>query len=166
MATIDAQAAGGKNRVALLDVIAHSEIGAALLALPETDNGYLVLVGATPQTPLTFSSFAKHPNIYNAQCGSTAAGRYQILYRWWVIYQKRLNLPDFSPLSQDKYAIQQFKERGALTLIDAGNLQGALAKLNNIWASLPGSPYGQHTNAYAPLEAAYLAAGGTLSKGS
>lgn len=123
MATIDSQTAGGKNRVALLDVIANSEIGPALLAIPETDNGYLVLVGATPQNPLTFSNFAKHPNIYNAQCGSTAAGRYQILYRWWVIYQKRLNLPDFSPLSQDKYALQQFKERGALPLIDAGNLK-------------------------------------------
>lgn len=161
MAAITPDQAGGANRVALLDTIAHSEIGEALLA--GTDNGYNVLVGSTAADPLTFSNYAQHPDIYNAQLGSTAAGRYQILYRWWAIYQKRLNLPDFGPVSQDLYALQQIREHKALPLIDAGNFSQAIYAINTIWASLPGSPYGQHTNSLDALQEAYLAAGGTLS---
>jgi hypothetical protein len=52
--------AGGANRCAFLDMLAVSEIGAELLA--ETDNGYNVLVGATPAHPLTFPSYATHPS--------------------------------------------------------------------------------------------------------
>lgn len=163
MSRITPEQAGGQNRCALLDAIAMSEIGPALLAMPECDDGYAVLVGATPGDPLCFSSYAQHPNIYNARVGSTAAGRYQILYRYWLIYQKRLNLPDFSPLSQDLYALQQFRERGALPLIDAGNFAGAISACSNIWASLPGSKYGQHINPVSELQTAYVAAGGALS---
>lgn len=161
MPAITASQAGSQNRCAFLDAIATSEISAPLLAV--TDNGYNVLVGSTVDDPLTFSSYAQHPNVYNAQMGSTAAGRYQILYRYWQVYQKLLNLPDFSPLSQDLYALQQFKERKALALIDAGAFSAAITACNTIWASLPGSPYGQHTNSMADLQAAYLAAGGTLA---
>lgn len=163
MARVTAEQAGGANRIALLDAIACSEIGVGLMALPQCDDGYAVLVGATATDPMVFSSYAKHPNVYNTKLGSTAAGRYQILYRWWTIYQKRLNLPDFSPVSQDLYALQQLRERRALPLIDAGDFAGAIAAANNIWASLPGSPYGQHTNNLADLQAAYVAAGGVLS---
>jgi len=163
MAAIDPVTAGGRNRVALLDAVAWSEIGPALLALPQCNDGYAVLVGATPADPLVFSNYARHPDVYNARLGSTAAGRYQILYRYWLIYQQRLGLPDFSPVSQDKYALQQFRERRALPLIDAGNLAGAVAAISSIWASLPGSPYGQHTQSMADIQSAYLAAGGTLA---
>ncbi|TPQ32162.1 glycoside hydrolase, partial [Burkholderia ubonensis] len=45
MARISVAAAGGKNRVAFLDTVAVSEIGAALLA--KSDDGYNVLVGST-----------------------------------------------------------------------------------------------------------------------
>lgn len=163
MARIDAAAAGGKNRVAFLDTIAVSEIGDALLA--KSDDGYNVLVGSTPKRPLLFSSYAAHPNVLNRSIPvpSTAAGRYQILYRWWRIYQAQLQLPDFGPVSQDRYALQQLRERGALPLIDAGRFREAVAKVSSVWASLPGAGYGQHENDIERLLAAYRTAGGQVA---
>ncbi|PVX61221.1 glycoside hydrolase family 24 protein [Paraburkholderia unamae] len=161
MPTITPAQAGGANRCAFLDAIANSEIGPALLA--ETQNGYNVLVGSTPAHPLTFSSYATHPDILNQALNSTAAGRYQLLYRYWGSYSKMLNLPDFGPLSQDKIALQQIRECNALLFIDAGNFAHAVALCSRIWASLPGNDYGQHQNAIALLQSYYTAAGGTLA---
>ena len=149
------------NQKAFLDMIAYSEIGPQLLA--ETDNGYNVLVGATPAHPLTFPSYVTHPNILNHACDSTAAGRYQLLHRYFVYYANLLGLPDFSPDSQDAIALQQIKECGALDDIEAGNLADAIAKCAHIWASLPGNDYGQHENAMSQLQLAYTNAGGTLA---
>jgi muramidase (phage lysozyme) len=163
MARISSAQAGGANRVAFLDMIANSEIGPALLAA--TDDGYNVLVGSTPQRPLTFSSYAKPPDVYNVALDSTAAGRYQALNRYAVIYIAQLKLSDFSPISQDLIALQQIRERLALPMIDAGNLPDAIAACSNIWASMPGNAYGQHQNAISTLQAAYQAAGGQLSAG-
>jgi muramidase (phage lysozyme) len=162
MARIDALTAGGENRIAFLDMIAVSEIGAALLA--ESDDGYNVLVGSTPAKPLLFKSYADHPNVLNTALRSTAAGRYQILNRWWRIYKAQMFLRDFSPISQDRYALQQLREHGALPLIDAGAFEAAVAKVSNVWASLPGAGYGQHENQIEHLLAAYQAAGGELSE--
>ena len=58
MPRITAQQAGGQNRCAFLDMLAASEIGAALLA--ETDDGYNVLVGSTPSMS---SGFGSSPSI-------------------------------------------------------------------------------------------------------
>lgn len=160
MARIDAGTAGGENRLAFLDMIAVSEIGAPLLAV--SDDGYNVLVGSTPSKPLLFKSYADHPNILNAALRSTAAGRYQILNRWWRLYKAQMYLRDFSPISQDRYALQQLKEHGALPLIDAGRFDEAVSKVANVWASLPGAGYGQHENQLEHLRDAYLAAGGSL----
>ena len=161
MARITAQQAGGQNRVSFLEMLAWSEIGPALLAV--SDDGYNVLVGATPARPLLFTSYATHPNVYNAVLNSTAAGRYQLLYRWFAPYQTLLKLHGFSPVSQDLIALQQIRERRALPLIDAGQFRQAVAACSNIWASLPGNLYGQHANEMAALQAAYVAAGGTVS---
>jgi muramidase (phage lysozyme) len=150
---------GGANRCAFLDAIAWSEVGPALLKL--TDDGYNVLVGATPGDPLTFPSYAAHPDVLNRVLDSTAAGRYQINHSTWLEVQAALSLPDFGPVSQDRAAL--WLARGALTFIDAGNLAEALDETNRTWASLPGSPYGQRTNTLADLETAYIAAGGTLA---
>ena len=45
---------------------------------------------------------------------------------------------DFSPKSQDAVALQQIKERGALPMIDRGDIRQAIDRYRNIWASLPG----------------------------
>ena len=44
---------------------------------------------------------------------------------------------DFSPKSQDAVALQQIKERGALPMIDRGDIRQAIDRCSNIWASLP-----------------------------
>ena len=45
--------------------------------------------------------------------------------------------------SQDAVALQQIKERGALPMIDRGDIRQAIDRCSNIWASLPGAGYGQ-----------------------
>jgi len=149
------------NLGAFLDMIAISEIGTALLN--RTANGYNVLVGATASRPLTFDSYATHPNIYNKRHNSTAAGRYQLLHRYYVAYAKSLNLPDFSPRSQDAIALQQIKECRAVPDIEAGRIHDAIAKCAHIWASLPGAGYGQHENKADTLVVAYRNAGGSMA---
>ena len=72
---------------------------------------------------------------------STGAGRYQLLSRWRDAYRKKLGLKDFSPKSQDAVALQQIKERGALPMIDRGDIRQAIDRCSNIWASLPGAGY-------------------------
>lgn len=161
MARISAAQAGGQNVVAFLDMIAASEIGTPLLKA--SDDGYNVLVGATPANPLLFASYATHPNILNAALNSTAAGRYQLLHHWYVAYAQLLHLADFSPVSQDLIAIQQIRERKAIPLILAGQIGAAISACSNIWASLPGNDYGQHQNAVSMLTAAYQGAGGMVA---
>ena len=53
-----------------------------------------------------------------------------------------VGLKDFSPKSQDAVALQQIKERGALPMIDRGDIRQAIDRCSNIWASL-GAGYGQ-----------------------
>lgn len=149
------------NQQAFLDMIAHSEIGPALLAV--SDNGYNVLVGSTPAHPLLFDSYDKHPGILNRAMNSTAAGRYQLLYRYWLAYTKQLGLAGFGPGVQDAIALQQIKECRALAAIEAGNIDLAINRCAHIWASLPGAGYGQHENRMDYLVAAYLTAGGGIA---
>ena len=150
-----------KNQKAFLEMIAWSEIGPELLKI--SDNGYNVLVGSTPKNPHLFPSYADHPRIMvkiNERLSSTAAGRYQILARIFDAYKKTLDLPDFSPVSQDAIALQMIKERGALPDIDTGNIEAAIEKVSNIWASLPGAGYQQHENKIADLKEVFMDAGG------
>jgi muramidase (phage lysozyme) len=146
------------NQKAFLDMIAYSE-GTYNIG----DRGYNCLVGSTPKHPLLFDSYADHPRIYNAQFNSTAAGRYQLLGRWFDAYKELLKLPDFSPASQDSIALQQIKERRAFDDIEDGNIGSAVAKCSNIWASLPGSNYGQHVQNLEDLLQAYIEVGGILA---
>ena len=151
-----------QNRSAFLDTIAYSELGAQLLQ--ESDNGYNVLVGSTPSHPLLFDSYDDHPRIHNLKLQSTAAGRYQLLERYFDSYKSLLDLPDFSPPSQDAIAIQQIKEKGGLSLVDAGQFDDAVAAVCRIWASLPGAGYNQHENDLDALRTYYTdVANGSLA---
>lgn len=155
-----ARIAAEPNLLAFLDMLAFSEIGAKLLA--ESDDGYNVLVGGK-----LFDGYHDHPRerIFLSKLGihSTAAGRYQLLARYFDPYKALLKLPDFSPESQDAIAIQQIKECKALKLIEAGDVRGAIDRCKHIWASLPGNLYGQHQQKPADLLSAYLNAGGALA---
>lgn len=152
------------NLSAFLDTIAVSEIGSVLLAMPVTDRGYKVLVGATPENPTVFASYADHPRkrIYleRLKVFSTAAGRYQILAHIFDSYKASLKLSDFSPASQDRIAVQLIRERHGLELIASGDFAAAVRACSTAWASLPGSAAGQHVNQLEDLRLAYEAAGG------
>ena len=75
-------------------------------------------------------------------------------------YRKQLALPDFSPLSQDRLAIQLIRERGALDDIRAGRIERAISRCRNIWASLPGAGYGQREHSLEKLVTVWRTAGG------
>src|SRR5258708_20415971 len=137
-----------QNQQAFLDMIATSE-GTAHLG----DRDYNVLVGGG-----LFQGYADHPRtLIRVRKGlsSTAAGRYQLLARYYDSYKKSLHLPDFSPDSQDAIALQQIKESGALGNIERGELNEAIRKCAHIWTSFPGSGYGQHENSLAILRQSY-----------
>lgn len=160
MARLSEKEAGGRNVLAFLDMLAVSE-GTDDGRQPTKDDGYDVLVGGK-----LFTGYDDHPNVLVKLSGtlsSTAAGRYQILYRYWPHYKALLDLPDFGPLSQDRYAIQQLKERRAIADIQSGRFDEAVAKVRNIWASLPGAGYGQHEQKIESLRDAYVRAGGTIA---
>lgn len=161
MARITADQAGGQNVLAFLDMLAWSE-GTDHPRQRTLDQGYDVIVGGE-----LFKGYADHPRrlvpLPRLGIKSTAAGRYQLLSRYFDAYKKQLGLPDFSPSSQDKIALQQIRERRALPDIQAGRIAEAIAKCRNIWASLPGAGYGQHEHELDSLIAHYIAAGGRLA---
>lgn len=145
---------------AFLSMISHSEG----TDIPGSDNGYNVLVGGT-----LFDSYADHPRkVVDLGRGlkSSAAGRYQILARYYDVYKKQLGLPDFGHTSQDAIALQMIHECDALQEIEEGDLDAAIHKCRSRWASLPGAGYGQHENKSAVLHSAFLAAGGQLKSPS
>ena len=145
--------AGEHNVAAFLRVIRTGEGTAG-------PSGYRMLYGGR-----LFASYADHPRIAVTAGGitSTAAGAYQILARTWDDVQGSLELPDFSPASQDVAALYLIRRRGALDDVRAGNFDVAIARVNKEWASLPGSPYGQPTIALDQARDVYQAAGGTLA---
>lgn len=98
-------------------------------------HGYTMLYGGSHT-----DSLAYHPNraITSGHYTSTAAGAYQALSSTWKAVAKKYGLHDFSPHSQDLFAVAQIAARGALRDVLAGNTDRAFRKLHNEWTSLPG----------------------------
>jgi len=157
MARIDLSAQGeaGDNVCAFLDMLAFAE-GTILYG---GDDGYNVLVGGK-----TFDNYEKHPKVYvpltRYKVTSSAAGRYQFLWKTWQALALKLNLPDFGPVSQDRAAIELIRERKALLDVREGNIIAAIQKCRPIWASLPGAGYGQREHKMTDLLREYSKAGG------
>ncbi|NJL70347.1 MAG: glycoside hydrolase family 104 protein [Candidatus Competibacteraceae bacterium] len=90
--------------------------GATADGMPQGMPGYAVgLLGAVSATESggaynvinggeTFSDFSDHPRRRGAGGTSTAAGKYQFIEDTWDAAARALNLPDFSPASQEKAA--------------------------------------------------------------
>jgi len=150
-----------QNIRAFLDMLAWSE-GTDNGKQPTKDRGYDVVVGGG-----LFDGYKDHPrkliDLPKLKIKSTAAGRYQILSRFYDHYKKQLKLPDFSPLSQDFIAMQLIKECKAVADIEGGKIETAIAKCASRWASLPGAGYGQHEHKLDRLIAAYKRAGGVVA---
>jgi len=156
----------GKNVRAFLDTIAWAEGTSG-------KHGYRI-----QYTGALFRSYSDHPRRINCApfrgrplC-SDAAGRYQFLSTTWDPLASALRLPDFSPASQDRAAVETLRRLGALEAIRQGNFDRAVALSASTWASLPkaGSPesygisaLGQSAHSRKKLRTVYLAAGGRLS---
>lgn len=157
---------GGQNMAAFLDMLAWSE-GTSTSPATKCD-GYDVIVTGIDKKPEIFTDFSVHPfsrgrpsKVVNSRgLTSNAAGRYQHMLKDYTHYRDRLKLPDFGPASQDKWAVQLIRERGALSDIQAGRFASAVSKCQNIWASLPGAGYGQPEHRFDALRAQYLLHGG------
>lgn len=88
-------------------------------------------------------------------CVSTAAGAYQIIKPTWNRLKKSVGLADFSPASQDRAALEIIRENHALQMIDDGQIEDAIYKVSNIWASLPGNTYAQGAKSIGRVLALY-----------
>ena len=126
------------QRKAFLDMLAWSE---------GTDNGRQkpeIMVMTSLQAESYFIDYLITPaNLpLNPKLKSTGAGR-SLLFPLVGCLPQAAGLKDFSPKSQDAVALQQIKERGALPMIDRGDIRQAIDCCSNIWASLPGAGYGQ-----------------------
>ena len=147
------------QRKAFLDMLAWSE-GTDDGRQKTRNHGYDVIVGGE-----LFTDYSDHPRKLVAPLGKTQINR-------------RRTLPASFPLvgclpqaawperllskSQDAVALQQIKERGALPMIDRGDIRQAIDRCSNIWASLPGAGYGQFEHKADSLIAKFKEAGGTV----
>lgn len=162
MARLTETQAGGANVLRFLDLIAFSEGTSTVKA---SDDGYNVLYGGG-----LFQGYADHPRkkltfpINGKPVTSTAAGRYQLLERYWDAYRSSLLLSGgFAPENQDRIALQQIRERRALDDIKAARIAAAISKCSNIWASLPGNNYGQNPHRLDKLLGRWVELGGVLT---
>lgn len=74
-------------------------------------------------------------------CVSTAAGALQFTVPTWneIREYDGPRLPDFSVQSQNEAGRRLLKKIGALDLLFAGDVEGAIRRASQRWASLPGS---------------------------
>lgn len=110
------------NVKAFLDTLANVESGGR----------YDVSVGGA-----TFSDMSRHPEMYNPELGSDAAGRYQFISTTFKPIAQRLGLTDFSPRSQDLAAVQYLKDLGVLDEIMTGDKE----KIEDVIRRLRGSKW-------------------------
>ena len=127
------------QRKAFLDMLAWSE-GTDNGRQKTRNHGYDVIVGGE-----LFTDYSDHPRklvTLNPKLKSTGAGRYQLSFPvGGMPTASSLAWKDFSPKSQDAVALQQIKERGALPMIDRGDIRRT--DRCAIFKPLPGAGYGQ-----------------------
>ena len=92
------------------------------------NHGYDVIAGGERLliTPITLANRYAKPKLK-----STGAGRYQLLSAGGMPTASSLAWKT-SPKSQDAVALQQIKERGALPMIDRGDIRQAIDRCSNI----------------------------------
>ena len=148
------------QRKAFLDMLAWSE-GTDNGRQKTRNHGYDVIVGGE-----LFTDYSDHPRKTCHAKPKTQINRRRTLPASFPLvgchHRKQLGLKDFSPKSQDAVALQQIKERGALPMIDRGDIRQAIDRCSNIWASLPGAGYGRFEHKADSLIAKFKEAGGTV----
>ncbi len=151
------------NLTAFLKMIQTSE-GTA-----KCPNPYAVTFGYQ----FTITDFSDHPALLGwtgypltslgaryADEVSTAAGAYQLIKPTWMICKQTLRLPDFTAPSQDAAATLLIRQKGALAMVENGEIAAAIGQCKNVWASLPGNLSGQPQKRLADLLDTYTQHGG------
>lgn len=168
--TIDAQATfSDLGEIVNPTPNAEQNLAAFLMAIRMAEgtngpNGYRTLFGGG-----LFESFADHPRrvitatLKGKVLKSSAAGAYQALSGTWDDFIRSQGPHDFSPASQDQFAVWAIRRRGALADVRAGRFDVAANKVRQEWASFPGAGYGQPEKSLVAIRSAYQAAGGTLA---
>lgn len=132
----------------------------------DAPDGYNYLFGSNPGNDIRFTDFSDHPRIHRpfGKTTSSAAGAYQIMQPTWDDdIQKHLHLPDFSPANQDLGCAYLISEKDCLQKLMDGDFHTAIDRCNKVWASLPGSPYGQPTHSLEQVKEWYIDNGGTIA---
>ena len=146
------------QRKAFLDMLAWSE-GTDNGRQKTRNHGYDVIVGGE-----LFTDYSDHPHQTCHAKPKTQINRRRTLPASFPLVgclPQTLGLKNFSPKSQDAVALQ-LKGRGALPMIDRGDIRQAIDRCSNIWASLPGAGYGQFEHKADSLIAKFKEAGGTV----
>jgi muramidase (phage lysozyme) len=144
------------NLLAFLHVIREGETN-------QTDDAYRELFGGE-----LFDYFGDHPRklitktLGGKEITSSAAGAYQFIRSTWDGLVRQYGFKDFSPINQDLGAVALIAEKKALPLITEGRIREAIARCASVWASLPGSQYGQPTQKLEKALAVYREYGGSL----
>ena len=109
-----------------------------------------------------FDDFSKHPDkVYSTifkgkTLRSAAAGAYQFMPDTWEEKREKLNLPDFSPKSQDIAAIDLLNDVGAIALVESDQINKAIFVACGKFASLPcfeGDTVGAYDQSVKPMPA-------------
>lgn len=131
----------------LLDAIAYAEGTEG-----RGEDGYNVMF-----THRQFSSCASHPNqtICSGRLCSTAAGRYQFLYKTW----RGLGYSTFNPGNQERGAMKLISRRGVTVptsrAMSATEFANAMNRISYEWASLPPGRYGQPSKSMSTMYTQY-----------
>jgi muramidase (phage lysozyme) len=122
----------------------------------DSDDGYQILF-----TGIRFYNYNDHPRvpicsyIKGDRVCSTAAGAYQFLETTWDDVASSIGARDFSPVWQDRGAIELIRRAGAMEDVEAGRATDAIAKLAPVWASFPrwsGDGRGSYDQSVVPME--------------
>tara|TARA_A100001201_G_scaffold72454_1_gene66061 strand:- start:4319 stop:5221 length:903 start_codon:yes stop_codon:yes gene_type:complete len=110
-----------------------NSISAAEGTMRDGRRGYNVMFGGG-----TFPSYDQHPDtvVDGGRVKSAAAGAYQFMPGTYSAVKRDLNLPDFSPSSQDQAALELIKRRGVDPDRDPLTPEN-VAKLSPEWAAFP-----------------------------
>lgn len=121
----------------------------------ESGNNYNALYGGG-----TFSDYSTFPvwaGVLVDGRMTHAAGKYQFQPATWAAMQAQLNLPDFSPASQDQAAAQLIINKGAGGAIQNGDTTTAVNILSGTWQSL-------QTNPITTINNTFVNNGGTIGQ--
>ena len=119
------------QRKAFLDMLAWSE-GTDNGRQKTRNHGYDVIVGGE-----LFTDYSDHPRKTchaKPKLKSTGAGRYQLLSRWWMP-TARLGLKDFLRKVRRCGIAADGAERGALPMIDRGDIRQQSTVAANIYST-------------------------------